>query len=126
SPTWKSDTALSDSASVDGFPAAAPVKGRAKSWNMAMATLSPEMQALTEKLEEHSDSSPEVLRAALEKRPATWDASRQVYDHSRWEPQLEKHSQLPELPPLRRNHVMIDPLPVSKEKEAVLSRTRPS
>lgn len=126
SPTWKSDSALSDSASVDGFPAAPPVKGRAKSWNMAMAALSPEMQALTEKLEEHSDGSPEVLRAALEKRPATWDASRQVYDHSRWEPQLKKHSQLPELPPLRRNNVMIDPLPVSKEKEAVLSRTRPS
>jgi hypothetical protein len=32
----------------------------------------------------------------------------------------------PELPPLRRTNVMIDPLPVSKEKEAVLSRTRPS
>jgi hypothetical protein len=32
----------------------------------------------------------------------------------------------PELPPLRRSNVMIDPLPVSKEKEAVLSRTRPS
>ena len=126
SPTWKSDSAVSDSASVDGFPAAVPVKGRARSWNMAMAALSPEMQALTEKLEEHSEDSPEVLRAELEKRPATWDASRQVYDHSRWEPQLKKHSQLPELPPLRRNNIMIDPLPVSKEKEAVLSRTRPS
>jgi len=31
-----------------------------------------------------------------------------------------------ELPPLRINNVMIDPLPVSKEKEKVLSRTRPS
>lgn len=31
-----------------------------------------------------------------------------------------------ELPPLRTNNVMIDPLPISKEKEKVLSRTRPS
>lgn len=31
-----------------------------------------------------------------------------------------------ELPPLRRGDVMIDPLPVSKEKQAVLTRTRPS
>ena len=30
------------------------------------------------------------------------------------------------LPPLQRGNVMIDPLPISKEKEAVLSRTRPS
>jgi hypothetical protein len=33
---------------------------------------------------------------------------------------------LAELPPLRRTNIMIDPLPISKEKEAVLSRTRPS
>ena len=31
-----------------------------------------------------------------------------------------------DLPPLRTGNVMIDPLPVSKEKEKVLSRTRPS
>ncbi|PBP24573.1 tbc domain protein [Diplocarpon rosae] len=31
-----------------------------------------------------------------------------------------------ELPPLRRTDLMIDPLPISREKEAVLSRTRPS
>lgn len=38
-----------------------------------------------------------------------------------------KHkSALAELPPLRRSNIMIDPLPISKEKEAVLSRTRPS
>lgn len=124
SPTWKSDTALSDSASGGecAFPSA---KGRAKSWNIAMASLSPEMKALTEKLEEHSDTVDEPPRPTPDKRPATWGASRQVYDPSGWEPQLKKRSQLLELPPLRTN-VMIDPLPVSKEKEAVLSRTRPS
>lgn len=31
-----------------------------------------------------------------------------------------------DLPPLQRNNIMIDPLPMSKEKEAVLARTRPS
>lgn len=31
-----------------------------------------------------------------------------------------------ELPPLQRPNIMIDPLPISKEKEKVLSRTRPS
>jgi hypothetical protein len=35
-------------------------------------------------------------------------------------------SSTPELPPLRRTNIMVDPLPISKEKEAVLSRTRPS
>ncbi|KAF4547316.1 Rab-GTPase-TBC domain-containing protein 3 [Elsinoe fawcettii] len=30
------------------------------------------------------------------------------------------------LPPIQKSNVMIDPLPISKEKEAVLARTRPS
>ncbi|PKS06255.1 hypothetical protein jhhlp_007001 [Lomentospora prolificans] len=130
SPTWKSDTALaehnSSSEPQHAFPAPNQfAKGRAKSWNIAMASLSPEMKALTEKLEEHSDEL-DATRTSHDKRPATWDASRQTFDPVHWEPKLRKHSQLPELPPLRRNNVMIDPLPISKEKEAVLSRTRPS
>ena len=118
SPTWKSDTALSDAASAE-FPP--PAKGRAKSWNIAMAGLSPEMKALTTKLEEHSDEVDEEAN----KRPATWNAG-QVYDPTAWDPSLKKksHSHL-NLPPLRTN-LMLDPLPISKEKEAVLSRTRPS
>jgi hypothetical protein len=31
-----------------------------------------------------------------------------------------------ELPPVRKGNIMIDPLPISKEKEKVLTRTRPS
>lgn len=31
-----------------------------------------------------------------------------------------------ELPPLQKSNIMIDPLPISKEKEKVLTRTRPS
>ena len=45
-------------------------------------------------------------------------------------PSIEKLSRsktsVVELPPLRMNNVMIDPLPISKEKEKLLSRTRPS
>ncbi|KEZ46337.1 hypothetical protein SAPIO_CDS0640 [Scedosporium apiospermum] len=129
SPTWKSDTALADCNGTEhNFPSQfnGQAKGRAKSWNIAMASLSPEMKALTEKLEEHSDELDEKTRSSHEKRPATWDVSRQAFDPVNWKPKLRKHSQLPELPPLRRNNVMIDPLPISKEKEAVLSRTRPS
>ncbi|SPN96567.1 related to Rab6 GTPase activating protein, GAPCenA [Cephalotrichum gorgonifer] len=127
SPAWKSDTAISDSPGPGSeFPTPLQAKGRAKSWNIAMAGLSPEMKALTEKLEEHDDGLEERLRAGHDRRPATWDASSQAFDPVHWEPQLRKHSQLPELPPLRRTNVMIDPLPISKEKEAVLSRTRPS
>lgn len=35
-------------------------------------------------------------------------------------------SSLMDLPPKQKGNVMIDPLPISKEKEAVLTRTRPS
>jgi len=31
-----------------------------------------------------------------------------------------------EMPPVQKSNIMIDPLPISKEKEAVLARTRPS
>lgn len=33
---------------------------------------------------------------------------------------------LPSLPPIQKSNIMIDPFPISKEKEAVLTRTRPS
>lgn len=35
-------------------------------------------------------------------------------------------SQLPTVPDMQKGNIMIDPLPISKEKEAVLTRTRPS
>ncbi|CAK7269026.1 hypothetical protein SEPCBS57363_003395 [Sporothrix epigloea] len=100
-----------------------PVNMRAKSWTSALSELSLEAKTLTEKLEEHADelqlksqrsstgSLPTVRRAST--GPAVDSKSRHK-------------SALPELPPLRRSDIMIDPLPVSKEKEAVLSRTRPS
>ncbi|XXG93799.1 hypothetical protein Hte_000048 [Hypoxylon texense] len=109
SPTWKTST----SSSTDSLQSSASsMKGRAKSWTAAISELSPETKALTEKLEEHANE--------LDKH-GVYHAT---YDRPAPKPRVK--SALAELPPLRRTNIMIDPLPVSKEKEAVLSRTRPS
>lgn len=92
-------------------------KGRAKSWNAALSTLSDEAKALTEALEAHAED--EETRAA---DPRYQKASNS--NNSSGKPRVK--SAIAELPPLRRTDIMIDPLPISKEKEAVLSRTRPS
>jgi len=97
----------------DKFP-----QGRAKSWTAALSELSEEAKALTEALEAHAQDQerkddPRVRRSYS----------------STHRPPSEKariRSAIAELPPLRRTDIMIDPLPISKEKEAVLSRTRPS
>lgn len=98
----------------DNFP-----KGRAKSWTAALSELSPEAQALTEALEAHAE---------VEEQKEVDPRMRRSFSRSR-RPAAPKHrvqSAIAELPPLRRTEIMIDPLPISKEKEAVLSRTRPS
>ncbi|KFY43602.1 hypothetical protein V494_01902 [Pseudogymnoascus sp. VKM F-4513 (FW-928)] len=84
--------------------------GRAKSWTVALSELNAEAKSLTEALEAHAD---EQLESNQPKRPPY------LGDIKR------SKSVMSELP-LRRNDVMIDPLPISKEKMAVLSRTRPS
>lgn len=98
---------------------------RANSWNSGFAELSAEARELTEKLEQHADDEDDrSQRTPGTGRPNTWNSSQRpagyAYDKK------ERVRSTPELPPLRRTNVMIDPLPVSKEKEAVLSRTRPS
>ena len=96
----------------DSFP-----KARAKSWTAALSELSEEAKALTEALEAHAEDE--------EKK----EDSRQRRGFSSTARGPEKpriRSAIAELPPLRRTNIMIDPLPISKEKEAVLSRTRPS
>ncbi|KAM3544356.1 TBC domain-containing protein C23D3.03c [Beauveria bassiana] len=116
SPTWKSD--------AENCPTS-PIKTRAHSWSMAHAELNAEARALTEKLEEHADELEEMQsRRPSATRPNTWASSQtQEYAYDRKE---RGKSSTPELPPLRRTDNMVDPLPISKEKEAVLSRTRPS
>lgn len=101
--------------------APSPIKSRAKSWTSALADLSAEAKALTEKLEEHAD---EVEHKAQRSSTGSMPAVQKSSDYHDTKPRVK--SALAELPPLRRTNIMIDPLPISKEKEAVLSRTRPS
>lgn len=118
SPTWKTD-GLSPLSDLH--------KPRAQSWNAVHAGLSAETRALTEKLEEHADELDHDynVRSAGSARPNTWNPAGSSVDRAHSKKERVKSS-TPELPPLRRTNIMIDPLPVSKEKEAVLSRTRPS
>ena len=84
-------------------------KARAKSWSNVLSDLSEEARSLSQALDAHDATAPP---AAAE---AGWPRGPR-----------RANSAFVELPPLRRGNVMIDPLPVSKEKEKVLSRTRPS
>ncbi|KAK2606420.1 hypothetical protein QQS21_003112 [Conoideocrella luteorostrata] len=119
SPSWKSEGG-------DRAPPS-PLKLRANSWNLALADLNAEAKALTEKLEEHCDEVGELYtrRPSGSARPNTWNSSHISYDQT-YDKRERVKSSTPELPPLRRTNIMVDPLPISKEKEAVLSRTRPS
>lgn len=79
--------------------------------------MSEEVKVLTEKLELHADDTErrreEKLQSGKSSRRSSMDSKR-------------GSGSLPDLPPLQKSNIMIDPLPVSKEKEKVLSRTRPS
>ena len=120
SPSWKSDTALSTRGSAASSQASSPIVARAKSWNSALAELNADAKAITQKLEEHAD---EVEQKSQRSSTGSMPLARRSSDH---EAKPRVKSALAELPPLRRTNIMIDPLPISKEKEAVLSRTRPS
>ncbi|CAK7246009.1 MAG: hypothetical protein STHCBS139747_007630 [Sporothrix thermara] len=118
SPQWKTEQGKLNS------DLSSPVKMRAKSWTSALSELSLEAKTLTEKLEEHADEL--ELKAQQRSSTGSMPAMRRASTVPPAESKPRHKSALPELPPLRRSNIMIDPLPVSKEKEAVLSRTRPS
>ena len=92
-----------------------PRNPRTYSYNNAMAELSEEAKILTEALEYHAAdrNRDDSLQSTGSSRPSSME-SKQASDN------------ISDLPPLQKSNVMIDPLPVSKEKEKVLSRTRPS
>ena len=96
----------------DMFP-----KVRAKSWTAALSELSEEAKALTSALEAHAED---------EEKKEDPRQRRSFNSATRAPEKTRIRSAIAELPPLRRTEIMIDPLPISKEKEAVLSRTRPS
>ena len=107
------------SATASSFPSDAFGRPqRSKSWS---DDLNEEARQLSAKLEEYA----EERRSGEDKgRSAPGSASnsppRKSVQRTRTIPSVV------EMPPLQKGNIMIDPLPVSKEKEAVLTRTRPS
>lgn len=93
-----------------------PRNPRVYSYNLALSELSEEAKVLTEALEYHAENK---------YRKQDGDGSSISSDQTIPE-QRRRSAGMPELPRLQRTNVMIDPLPVSREKEKVLSRTRPS
>ena len=91
---------------------------RTKSWNVALSELSEDAKSLTEAFENHAILAEQQYEEAVQNGRTSSRPSVEKLSRSR--------TSTVELPPLRMNNVMIDPLPVSKEKEKVLSRTRPS
>ena len=96
-----------------GFP-----HGRTKSWNVVLSELSEDAKALTETLENHAFENERKHEEGIQNGSVSPVAAIEKLSRSK--------SSTTELPPLRLNNVIIDPLPISKEKEKVLTRTRPS
>lgn len=94
-----------------------PRNPRAYSYNSYLSDLSEEARIITEALENHADESErkqeENVQSGLSSRKSSSDSAQTTRDPI-------------ELPPLQKSNIMIDPLPISKEKEKVLTRTRPS
>ncbi|OJD15618.1 hypothetical protein AJ78_04138 [Emergomyces pasteurianus Ep9510] len=91
---------------------------RVNSWNLVMSELSEEAKILTEALEFHADAAVQAHEVRLQSgKSSTRSSSEQGKRES---------NAMIQLPPLQKSNIMIDPLPISKEKEKVLSRTRPS
>ena len=83
-----------------------------------MSDLSEEAQVLTEVLEFHAEDEERRREDNIQNGISSREAS---LEH------LKRSSNgMLELPPLQKSNIMIDPLPISKEKEKVLTRTRPS
>ena len=94
--------------------------GHAKSWTVALSELSEEAKSLTEALEAHASEADNRQGDHLQGGSSVRSSVSSI-------DKLKRAKTISvELPPLRKGDTMIDPLPVSKEKEKVLSRTRPS
>ncbi|KIW84557.1 hypothetical protein Z517_03807 [Fonsecaea pedrosoi CBS 271.37] len=91
--------------------------GRTKSWNIAMADLSEEARIISEALEYHAEAKEQER---LER------AVRAGSSRGSPETSMDRGSRTSsiQLPPVQKS--ALDFMPISKEKEAILSRTRPS
>jgi len=85
---------------------------------MVMSELSEEARILTDAVELHAD----VVAQKREQHIQDGNSS----SRTSVEQAKRESAGMILLPPLQKSNIMIDPLPISKEKEKVLSRTRPS
>lgn len=93
------------------------LKTAGRSWDNALSELSPDARALTQILETQAEQEE---REREEKIQAGSPRRRRSTEKRRF-----SSSEI-ELPPMRKHELLIDPLPISKEKEKHLTRTRPS
>ncbi|KAF7718307.1 Uncharacterized protein PECH_001105 [Penicillium ucsense] len=91
-----------------------PRNPRTYSYNNYLSDLSEEARIITEALEHHADESERKHEDAVQNGLTSGKSS------------SESRPESIELPPLQKSNIMIDPLPISREKEKVLTRTRPS
>ncbi|KAI9853221.1 MAG: hypothetical protein M1824_001500, partial [Vezdaea acicularis] len=121
SPSFSKPT-FSRGASTGSFPLSHErqfySKTRAKSWTAALSELSEEAQTLTTALEAYAANNEREREAAIQSGKAA--------PRSGSPDKSPVRTSILELPPIRKSEIMIDPLPISKEKAAVLTRTRPS
>ncbi|EAW11870.1 putative TBC domain protein [Aspergillus clavatus NRRL 1] len=94
-----------------------PRNPRIYSYNNMMSDLSEEAKIITEALEWHADERQRQRAENLQNGISSLRSSAESKRDSKT---------TIELPPLQKSNIMIDPLPISKEKEKVLTRTRPS
>lgn len=85
-----------------------------------MAELSEEARVLTETLELHADNKGRIHEDNIQN--GTKSSRTSLESTSK----RSARSSAVGLPPIQKGNILIDPMPVSKEKEAVLTRTRPS
>jgi hypothetical protein len=92
------------------------IKSRTKSWNLAMADLSEEARIISEALAFHAEAKAQEKLETLHA-----GSSRESLDTST---DGSSRTSSIQLPPIQKS--TLDFMPISKEKEAILSRTRPS
>ncbi|EHY51853.1 TBC domain-containing protein C23D3.03c [Exophiala dermatitidis] len=90
--------------------------GRTKSWNFAMADLSEEARIISEALAYHAESMAQEAYGSPQGGSSRESLETPVEHVSRKKSPIQ-------LPPIQKS--TLDFMPISKEKEAVLSRTRP-
>lgn len=91
---------------------------RAATWTAALSELGEETRCLTEALEAYADRENERNEGKVQRVPRS--------ESKQDKPKRRPSASMIELPSIQKGNIMIDPLPISKEKEAVLTRTRPS